>query len=326
IQKYYFGYKISKKDDSLNSQRSLVQRRNKNPKRVKFLKLFFAEKRSIMTTTKEDSPSPSDKKSVVVFGGNGMIGMGICEEIVKAGFHVVSISRTGSCPSAALKESWTNQVEWRKGDALNPQSYEQFLQALQPVAVVSSIGKLDAINQLLYWKRKSVERIAGDTNFAVCETSKKVGVPKFIYISGLVPHSLTDYVLEKGENLQWYTAPFAWFLAPQVVAKHKVEQCVCSNFDKNHGIVLRACLTFGKAYYDSTFFGLFRLTFSYWLPPFGGWPWVRNYFYKSITSQSATVHEIGDACVRFIQHPSDKQVDIEKQIFDTCEIENFLAK
>lgn len=47
--------------------------------------------------------------TLLVFGGNGFVGTRICEEALKTGLAVVSISRSGAPKQNA---AWTNEVEW----------------------------------------------------------------------------------------------------------------------------------------------------------------------------------------------------------------------
>ena len=53
--------------------------------------------------------------SLVVFGGNGFVGSRICEEAVKTGLAVVSISRSGGPKQNA---AWTSDVEWVQASSL----------------------------------------------------------------------------------------------------------------------------------------------------------------------------------------------------------------
>lgn len=76
-------------------------------------------------------------KSIAVFGGAGLLGRKICETGVRLGYSVTSISRSGTAPNA---QPWTKQVNWEKGNILEPKSYEDKIRS--KTAVIHSIGLL----------------------------------------------------------------------------------------------------------------------------------------------------------------------------------------
>lgn len=81
-------------------------------------------------------------QKVVVIGGNGFVGSAVCKAILARGIKVTSISSSGS-PFATPKgysPAWTSNVDWQKGDALDPDSYAQHLS--DATAVVHTLGTL----------------------------------------------------------------------------------------------------------------------------------------------------------------------------------------
>lgn len=77
-------------------------------------------------------------KSIAIFGGNGFLGRKICETGVKLGYNVIAFSRSG--PAASLKAPWVDQVQWKKGNIFEPETYKHQLEGVD--AVVHSIGTL----------------------------------------------------------------------------------------------------------------------------------------------------------------------------------------
>ncbi|KAI0463163.1 hypothetical protein LJB42_003182 [Komagataella kurtzmanii] len=81
-------------------------------------------------------------KKLIVFGGNGFLGKRICQEGIKAGFKVVSLSSSGKSPTKILPsdDEWVQKVQWKKADVFKPESYKDILKDAN--AVVHSIGIL----------------------------------------------------------------------------------------------------------------------------------------------------------------------------------------
>jgi len=81
-------------------------------------------------------------QKVVVIGGNGFVGSAVCKAILAKGIKVTSVSLSGK-PFATPKgysPAWTSNVDWQKGDALDPGSYAHHLS--DATAVVHTLGTL----------------------------------------------------------------------------------------------------------------------------------------------------------------------------------------
>ncbi|KAL3230057.1 hypothetical protein RNJ44_01420 [Nakaseomyces bracarensis] len=81
-------------------------------------------------------------QSLIVFGGNGFLGKRICQEAIKQGLKVTSISRSGQPPrySTAGDLKWIEQVKWASGDVFEPETYKDKL--AEADNVVHSMGIL----------------------------------------------------------------------------------------------------------------------------------------------------------------------------------------
>ena len=76
------------------------------------------------------------------------------------------------------KESWTHDVEWARGNALEPRTYERLLPGA--LAAVSCIGGFGSQSQM--------QQINGAANAAAIAAAKAAGVSRFVYISAHMPN------------------------------------------------------------------------------------------------------------------------------------------
>lgn len=81
-------------------------------------------------------------QKVVVFGGNGFVGSAVCKAILAKGVKVTSVSSSGKpfTTPKGYSPAWTSDVDWQKGDALDPNSYAHHLS--DATAVVHTLGTL----------------------------------------------------------------------------------------------------------------------------------------------------------------------------------------
>ncbi|EIN07307.1 mitochondrial protein [Punctularia strigosozonata HHB-11173 SS5] len=81
-------------------------------------------------------------QKVLVVGGNGFIGSAVCKAALARGMQVTSISSSGKPYTTPKGHSpaWTSKVDWRRGDALNPESYAHILPEV--TGVVHTLGTL----------------------------------------------------------------------------------------------------------------------------------------------------------------------------------------
>ncbi|KAF8559787.1 NAD(P)-binding protein [Imleria badia] len=81
-------------------------------------------------------------QKILVVGGNGFIGSAVCKAAMARGIQVTSISSSGT-PYKTPKghtPAWVAKVEWRKADALIPETYSDILPKVG--AVVHTLGTL----------------------------------------------------------------------------------------------------------------------------------------------------------------------------------------
>ncbi|KAL5511210.1 hypothetical protein ACEPAH_4425 [Sanghuangporus vaninii] len=81
-------------------------------------------------------------QNILVVGGNGFIGSAVCKAALTRGMRVTSLSSSGR-PFHTPKghaPAWTERVEWRAADALNPEQYASLLDG--KTAVVHTLGIL----------------------------------------------------------------------------------------------------------------------------------------------------------------------------------------
>jgi NAD dependent epimerase/dehydratase family len=70
-------------------------------------------------------PAPFSGK-VFVAGATGFVGSQVCQQLLNLGAGVVGLSRQGA---PLTEERWQTQVEWIRGSALDPASYERYYAA-----------------------------------------------------------------------------------------------------------------------------------------------------------------------------------------------------
>lgn len=98
---------------------------------------------------------------------------------------------TGTPP--VHREPWTQEVEWVRGNALEPRTYHDHLQGAY--AAISCVGGFGSQAEML--------RVNGTANAAAIATAKAAGVERFVYISAHVPnvpgldYALSGYIQGK---------------------------------------------------------------------------------------------------------------------------------
>lgn len=108
----------------------------------------------------------------MVVGGNGFVGNAVVQTALQKGLRVFSVSRSGH---PTWNAPWMSQVNWLRGDILQPPSNEikeAFKEAQGVVSVVGAFGKNDFM-----------EKVCGDTNISAVQQAKEAGVPRFVFVS-----------------------------------------------------------------------------------------------------------------------------------------------
>ncbi|ORZ25045.1 hypothetical protein BCR42DRAFT_578 [Absidia repens] len=79
-------------------------------------------------------------RKLLVVGGSGFLGQSMCKAAVQRGWETVSMSRNGEPESFTKhgKPAWANEVEWARGDSLDPSSYKDVIKDV--TNVVHTVG------------------------------------------------------------------------------------------------------------------------------------------------------------------------------------------
>ena len=116
--------------------------------------------------------------ALLVVGGTGFLGKAICRNAMNRGMQVFTLTRGGP-PSQV--EDWAKEIEFIKGDSLDPSTYESVLKDVD--AVIHTVGVLlDSRFQGKPGYEGSHEHLNRDTAIKVAkqmEGSEK----NFVYIS-----------------------------------------------------------------------------------------------------------------------------------------------
>lgn len=234
------------------------------------------------------TPLAKPRHTVVVFGGNGTVGLGVLEALYSiGGFDVHAISRRGGPPAGLGRLPWAAVVTWHACDVRDQVALQECIRAVSPTCAVIAIGRLRAWDQLFRSRHAKVEDDAKTPALLALQASQQGGVERLVYVSGLFPESMSSPARPTTGPARWLEA----WLAPQRRAKVEVEATLTRLFSKDNGLIIRAGLVCGR----------FEVAgYRIWLPPFthrpGPFGWLRR-----VVPDAATAVEIGEACARFFR-------------------------
>mmetsp|Transcript_19619 Transcript_19619/g.44533 ORF Transcript_19619/g.44533 Transcript_19619/m.44533 type:complete len:244 (-) Transcript_19619:143-874(-) len=118
---------------------------------------------------------------VIVFGGNGFVGTKVLQALCgRSAVAAVSVSRSGSKPKHLENEAWASKVQWEKGDAMKPETFQNLLEGT--TAVVVSIGS-PPIPADEAWQTM----MNGDSNCSVINAAAAAGVPRLVLVNATTP-------------------------------------------------------------------------------------------------------------------------------------------
>ncbi len=113
---------------------------------------------------------------VLVTGGNGFIGRGVCRRAVADGHRVTSVARSGR-PDGATLGPWSDSVEWVAGDVFAPHEWRGAVAGAD--SVVHSVGTLhESLRDGV-----TFERTNGDSALVAGLEAERTGVDRFVFVS-----------------------------------------------------------------------------------------------------------------------------------------------
>ena len=136
-------------------------------------------------------------KVLTVIGGNGFVGGAICRHASAMGAKVYAISRSGA---PKTQDVWTSQINWIKGNAMNPDTYEDVLKETD--ALVHTLGVL-LDSSITHFKRPgepgTYEQINREAAKVIGKKLSDLKNKKMVYISGaqhppFIPRYLTTKI------------------------------------------------------------------------------------------------------------------------------------
>ena len=129
----------------------------------------------------------ADSRKIIVFGGNGFVGVHVLETLAGRGIHCICISRTGAIP-VHLREtgrSWVDTVEWVKGDASQPD-----LTVLRQAGAVITLVGSPPVPTFTKEARQRQIFMNGDTNVGAIEGAALAGVKRVVLLGAHMPKLL----------------------------------------------------------------------------------------------------------------------------------------
>ncbi|MGA1370028.1 MAG: NAD-dependent epimerase/dehydratase family protein [Pseudomonadales bacterium] len=224
--------------------------------------------------------------SVLVFGGNGTVGIGVCSALIDEGFEVHALARRGGPPRPLAQLSALKGVHWHACDIADADRLGTVVAEIKPMFAVVAIGRLQPVAQLFPSRHSAVERAARVPAQAALEAAAALGVERVVYVSGLFPA-----VLASGDPAPAHLRLLAGFLAPQRAAKAAVEARLIELFGPNRGLVIRAGLVCG---YQA------QAPVQVWWPPATRSP-AGVARVRKLVASATRAQDIGHACAQFFR-------------------------
>ncbi|KAJ2493466.1 hypothetical protein IWW37_000555 [Coemansia sp. RSA 2050] len=156
----------------------------------------------------------SAAQKLFVVGGSGFLGQAICHNALARGWEVLSLSRHGSPKKVLVRDAQSNpsadRVQWIRGDALEPESFQEHLAGC--TAVVHTVGVLLESDYKHMVNMGSAsrsphgpatyEQANRDTALSVARVARTIqGLDTFVYISAsdVLPLVSSRYISTKRE-------------------------------------------------------------------------------------------------------------------------------
>lgn len=203
---------------------------------------FAVAHRSLGTSTTASAtaaPQPPPEKKLLIFGGTGFVGSRIASLALADGWKVTSLSRRGTPADGSLPA-----VDWRCGDATEPDAARFILEEGGYNAVVHAIGLLFEGDANKYVSGSGSVPSAGSTYDKVTRQTAQEAIAAAAELcapgpAGGPPAFLFCSAAEAGWT---FTAPVGW-LERYLVAKRAVEASLLAE-SRLRGIILRPSLVY----------------------------------------------------------------------------------
>lgn len=136
---------------------------------------------------------------VLIYGGNGFVGTHTAKRLAyEDGVYTACLSRTGHKPLYLTKQTWSERIRWRKGDA------NQADTALLSKAdiVISTVGAapLPTFTKAAYEQQLLIN---GTSNVNLIKVAQESGVKRLILMGASIPWPLKNngFAYAKGKQL-----------------------------------------------------------------------------------------------------------------------------
>lgn len=195
--------------------------------------------------------SPLESRGTVLLtGGTGFLGAYIMEHLLRAGYKVKALKRTGSAIPFFIDQAVLSAVQWVEGDVLDVVSLMEHMEGVDAVvhsaAVVSFIR---AEREKMY--QANVEGTANVVNVAL-----ELGVPRLVHISSVAALGRSAQGEKVNEEKAWAASNTNTHYA---ISKYKAEMEVWRGFGEGlEGVILNPSTILGYGDWNNSSCALFK--------------------------------------------------------------------
>lgn len=140
---------------------------------------------------------------IIIYGGNGFVGVNVAEQLIARGASVTCVSRSGQRPVHLTNIDWADKVAWLKGDAGTPDA--SLLSDFD--VLISTVGSppMPTLSQATYAKQLSIN---GTCNVNAIECGGEAGIKRLVLVGAKLPKFLQidRFAYAKGKRIAFEAA------------------------------------------------------------------------------------------------------------------------
>jgi len=173
----------------------------------------------------------SDKKKVVVYGGNGFVGTHVAKALFDKGVCTACLSRSGYKPLHLKDQKWSESVRWCKGNALDPDT--KLLERVHGMIALVGSAPTPTSSKEAYEAQVVAN---GETNANAIKAAGEAGIKRIVLLGAKLPFFLQNdrFGYAKGKRIAMEAAKEFSELS-----------------DEHRAVVLQPGMIFGKRFLKS---------------------------------------------------------------------------